>query len=492
MKKFLWIIVLISGVMKLFYPCQLNAQAPDTLWTRTFGGPGYDVARGIALMEDGGFLVAGTTKWDADKPTSIWVFKLDADGNMLWEQAIGRQFFGQHGYSLKPTLDGGFVVAGTAMNDHGYSDVYIIKLDQEAKGGWGYTFGNNFENTIGYDAVGTLDSGIFAVGSQTINKAGSTVYQVKTFDTGIRMFTNIFDWGLACEARAVSRTFDEGYIVTGRVRPGGMDWTDGIFLQKLDMYGLEEGFTLSSWAGDQYGNSVQQTADSGYIVAGYHWDKTPYNKDLMLVRYDSRGDELWMKNYGHGQYTVNEAAYVEELPDGGFIVCGVTAKRSFDMWVLRTDSQGDTLWTKAIGDKYKEEYACQILTLPDGGYIVAGERKIDSGNYDAYIVRLGIEGSINTGTRTLLPLPDFVLYQNFPNPFSSETTIRYQLDKPGFVNISICNILGQPVVTLVNERKEAGYHKVQWNSNELAGGVYFCHLSVNGHQAIRKIIKTLP
>ncbi|HBE41835.1 MAG TPA: hypothetical protein DDW27_11645 [Bacteroidales bacterium] len=466
----------------------LFPQAPDTLWTRTFGGPGYDVARGIALMEDGGFLVAGTTKWDADKPNSVWVFKVDADGNMLWERNIGRQFFGQWGNSLKPTLDGGFVVAGTAMNDHGYSDVYIIKLDHEARSGWGYTFGNDFENTMGYDAVGTLDSGIFAVGRQTINKASSTVYQVKTFDTGIRMFTNIFDWGLHCEATAVSRTFDEGYIVTGSVRPGGMDLTVGIFLQKLNMFGLEEGFTLSTWSGDQYGNSVQQTADSGYIVAGYLWDISPYNKDLLLVRYDSWGNELWMKNYGHGRYTVNEAAYVEELPDGGFIVCGVTAKRSFDMWVLRTDSQGDTLWTKAIGDTYKEEYACQILALPDGGYIVAGERKIDSRNYDAYIVRLGPEGPISSAGSAPAPPPDFALYQNFPNPFSSETTISYQINEPGVVNVMVYNVLGQVVGTLVNEWRDAGYHTFQWNAGGITGGVYLYCMRVNGRQKIRRMI----
>ena len=461
------------------------AQAPDTLWTRTFGGPGYDVARGIALMEDGGFLVAGTTKWDADKPYSVWVFKVDADGNMLWERNIGRQFFGQWGYSLKPTLDGGFVVAGSAMNDHGYSDVYIIKLDSEGKGGWGYTFGNDFENTMGYDVVGTPDSGIFAVGWQTVDKAGSNVYQVKTFHNGQWMFTNIFNWGLHCEARAVSRTFDEGYIVTGSVRPGGMDLTVGIFLQKLNMYGLEEGFTLSTWSGDQYGNSVQQTADSGYIVAGYHMGSSVPKKEPRVVRYDSKGKELWMKHYGREQAVHNEALHVEELPAGGFIVCGYDG---FDMWVMRLDSQGDTLWTKSIGDPILQEAATQIVPLPDGGYIVAGERKIDSQNFDAYIVRLGPEEPIGTDTRNPLPPPEFVLYQNHPNPFSFETAISYQLPVPGLVNIVIYNVLGQAVATLVNEKMEAGFHTVHWNTGGIAGGVYLYCMRINGRQEIRRMI----
>jgi hypothetical protein len=79
------------------------------------------------------------------------------------------------------------------------------------------------------------------------------------------------------------------------------------------------------------------------------------------------------------------------------------------------------------------------------------------------------------GTGAERPL-SFSLEQNYPNPFNPLTTIRYALPRASHVTLNVCNMLGQEVVTLVNEQQESGYRSVQWNATGLATGVYFLRL----------------
>jgi hypothetical protein len=83
---------------------------------------------------------------------------------------------------------------------------------------------------------------------------------------------------------------------------------------------------------------------------------------------------------------------------------------------------------------------------------------------------------------------EFSLYQNYPNPFNPSTTIRYTIPHKSPVNISIYNITGQHITTLVNELKGAGTYSVQWHSDGLISGVYFYRLEAGGFSAVKKCI----
>jgi predicted outer membrane repeat protein len=82
----------------------------------------------------------------------------------------------------------------------------------------------------------------------------------------------------------------------------------------------------------------------------------------------------------------------------------------------------------------------------------------------------------------------YELYQNYPNPFNPVTMISYQLSMTNEVNLTIYNILGQKVVTLVSERQEAGHHQVEWAASRYASGVYYYHFQANGFQDVKKMI----
>ncbi len=83
----------------------------------------------------------------------------------------------------------------------------------------------------------------------------------------------------------------------------------------------------------------------------------------------------------------------------------------------------------------------------------------------------------------------FGLYQNYPNPFNSFTTIRYQLSEPSFVNLKVFNILGEEVIELVKEKKNAGLYEVHWDATGLASGVYFYQIRVTGKQFGKRLLQ---
>jgi hypothetical protein len=81
----------------------------------------------------------------------------------------------------------------------------------------------------------------------------------------------------------------------------------------------------------------------------------------------------------------------------------------------------------------------------------------------------------------------YELNQNYPNPFNPETTIKFNIAKPGFVKLSLYNILGELKGTLVNEFKEAGIHTVNINASELSSGIYIYKLEIEDFVQMRKM-----
>ncbi|MBO6792514.1 MAG: T9SS type A sorting domain-containing protein [Balneolaceae bacterium] len=81
----------------------------------------------------------------------------------------------------------------------------------------------------------------------------------------------------------------------------------------------------------------------------------------------------------------------------------------------------------------------------------------------------------------------FALEQNYPNPFNPSTTISYSVQEAGAVNISVYNLMGQKVATLVNETKAAGQYNVRWNAAGAASGMYYYRLEAGGQSITRKM-----
>ncbi len=99
-------------------------------------------------------------------------------------------------------------------------------------------------------------------------------------------------------------------------------------------------------------------------------------------------------------------------------------------------------------------------------------------------------GKLPTNTDQIMnPVPESsMIYQIYPNPFNSFTTIKYYLDKPTRVSLKIFNATGQEMVTLADGYQAAGEHHVKWTPEGLAGGIYLCKLKTDNHSETKKLL----
>ena len=110
------------------------------------------------------------------------------------------------------------------------------------------------------------------------------------------------------------------------------------------------------------GNSLQQTTDGGYIVVGTTSSFGVGIKDVYLIKTDSTGDTLWTKTFGG--MAVDQGFAVSQTTDGGYILAGSAYDSGFGVWnnyLIKTDAIGDTIWTKTIGGVLSHNFASSVV-----------------------------------------------------------------------------------------------------------------------------------
>jgi len=116
-----------------------------------------------------------------------------------------------------------------------------------------------------------------------------------------------------------------------------------------------------------------------------------------------------------------------------------------------------------------------------------GDLDILLGQWDSYVNLYLNNSNPSPVADNLIELPfNFSLNQNYPNPFNLATTISYQLPKPVMVNLSVYNVFGQLVETIVYEYNKPGYYSIKWNAGGIASGIYFLKLTAGEYSITKK------
>ena len=145
---------------------------------------------------------------------------------------------------------------------------------------------------------------------------------------------------------------------------------------------------------NQGGQVVKELQNGDFIVAGFGRELPSSSIALMIGKYSSTGQEIWTKLY-NSPYTGSEIALsFDLLPDGGFAICGDIdpAEGMNQAWILRTDSQGDTLWTREWG-WIKWDRARGILCI-DNVITVLCSGRLEGDPGGTYIVRYSLSGDL--------------------------------------------------------------------------------------------------
>jgi hypothetical protein len=356
------------------------AQAPGTLWTKTIGRSNLDFGFSVQQTSDGGYIIAGCTEGFNLTFPDIYLIKTDSQGDTLWTLMYGGDLY-DCGYSGRETSDGGYVFVGARRDTLEGNLIYLIRTTKNGDHLWLKTY-----NGVGYSVEQTADGGYILTGYTWFGSGEADVWLLKTDSLGDTVWTKSYGGAGSEEGCAVEQTSDGGYIVAGHTYSYGGGEYD-VYLLRTDMYG--DTLWTKTYGGDQsdYAYSVQQTPDGGYIIGGYTHSFGPWT-DFYLVKTDSIGDTLWTRTYGGPN---EDRGYcVKQTFDGGYIVVGQTYSSSttgYDIRVVKTDSEGDTVWTQTYGGEGWDCGRSGQQTL-DGGYIFAGTITTQgTTSHDVYLIK---------------------------------------------------------------------------------------------------------
>jgi len=395
MRKVLKLILILALFSFLISGCTKQSTTPSTqaVWQKTFGGIADDEAMSIQQTTDGGYIVAGYTFSFGAGGSDVYVIKLDENGNKVWEKTYGGSG-DDYAFSIQQTTDGGYIVAGyTSSFGEGNYDFYIIKLDANGNKLWEKTFGGSY-NDKAYSIQQTTDGGYIVAGSTiSFGEGGSDVYVIKLDKNGDKVWEKTFGGIADDEAKSIQQTTDGGYIVAGYTFSFGEGGSD-VYVIKLDENGNESWEKTFGGNGWDEASFIQQTNDEGYIVAGYTFSFGEGWDDVYVIKLDKNGNKVWDKTYGGGNG--DRANSIQQTKDGGYIVAGMTSSLgagNYDFYIIKLDANGNKLWEKTFGGS-KYDPAWSIQQTNDGGYIVAGSTiSFGAGGSDIYVIKLDENGN---------------------------------------------------------------------------------------------------
>lgn len=387
-------------------------------WIKNFGGSGEDTARSIIATSDGGYAVFGyTNSVDGDvtdktmQVVDYWLLKLDAQGNLQWNKTYGGSGEDK-GRAVIQTNDGGYALTGYAQsadgdgsNNEGFHDNWIIRLDAQGNILWERSFGFSGHDHS-YDIMQTEDGGLFFTGHLDITAAredGFTEKGVSLTRHGVGEFWGTkldsagnIEWRSYFGGSNNDRAFgvvpsdDGGFVMAGFAESNDFDVKNNsgsydFWAVKINRNGDFVWEQAYGGTGIDRSYSIVNTSDGGYAITGQTLSadgdiaKNNGESDIWLVKLDDSGNLLWERSFGGTNFELADG--ITLLHNGGFMIAGNSKSSDLDLvenagendiWIIRTDANGQLEWQKTIGGS-DLDFGYDIIENQDGSIMVIGE-----------------------------------------------------------------------------------------------------------------------
>ena len=463
----------------------LNLPAQN-VFQKTYGGGDSDAAYSVQQTMDNGYILVGGTASYGQGGSDVYLIKTNSLGDTSWSKTYGGSN-NDNGCCVQQTTDMGYIITGiTRSFGAGGQDIYLIKTNQEGDTLWTKTFGGELDDW-GSAVQQTLDGGYIIIGSTESYGSGNfDYYLIKTDTDGNTMWTKTFGGTNWDYGSWIELTSDNGFIMTGHSNSYGVGNYD-VYLIKTNDTGDTLWTKTYGALDDEYSRTVKQTIDGGYVIVGEQGIyQTAATFNVFLLKTDINGNESWSRDYGGTGYDIG--ASVDQSSDGGYIVVGQTSSFGAgerDVYLIKTDNIGDTLWTKTFGCvNYDRGFSVQ--EAQDGGYVLCGNTYCNEmENSDVYLIKTDENGNTSPlGIHSFKhPELEFFVY---PNPMVSEVNIEFGTKSTEIYTIDIFSALGQRIKQEITSK-----NKINIGISELDEGIYFIVITdeQNRHWT-RKIIKT--
>ncbi len=363
----------------------VSVEASATMWSRTYGGIGFDHAWIMVETSDGGYALAGDTTSYGAGGYDFWLVKTDEFGYIEWNQTYGGKG-NDCARSLVATSDGGYAIAGGTL---------LIKTNEYGNVEWNQKYGGTFRSLIqtsdgGYAMAGSLATGVNL--DSICMETGEFVstydlWLVKTDAFGNMEWNQTYDAGSDYDgADSLIATSDGGYALTGNTENcnGGCNCS----LVKTDAYGNVEWNQTYGGTDEECADSLVVTSDGGYAIAGSTRSFGNGYSDSWLFKTDEFGNMEWNKTYGGTK--IDYATSLVVTSDGGYAMAGGTycfGAGKTDFWLIKTDAYGNVEWNQTYGGTEQDE-AHSLVVTSDGGYAIAGRTySFGAGGGDFWLIK---------------------------------------------------------------------------------------------------------
>ena len=392
MRKLLFLVSILFAISN-FCSAQVTFQ-------KAIGGVLPDWGNTARQTSDGGYIIAGTGM--AGPPDYIYLaylIKANSNGDILWSKTFQSLYMvGDLGQDVRQTHDGGYALLRVSYLAAQYAS--LIKTDAAGDTLWIRHLHETLATAFSFEQ--TSDDGFIIVGDHGNHSIGAidtvNALLVKISSDGDVVWSKSYGGLKNDVGYSVEQTNDNGYIMTGSATSFGSDSTD-VYLVKTDAAGDTLWTRRYGGPGNDWGVTVKQTSDNGYIVAGNTNSFGAGGYDICLLKTNNNGNILWSKTYGGVGY--DKASGIQITSDEGYLISGNS--NSFGakgIYLIKTDKLGNIEWSKSIGGSI----AGSVQQTIDGGYVFTGMIFSDIGDINVLLAKtdqMGNSGCNETNVTTI-------------------------------------------------------------------------------------------
>jgi hypothetical protein len=345
---------------------------------------GYDIGNNslgfgeAKLTLDGNYIVGGTASYSTGE--RICLAKINNNGDTLWTKTYG----GNDRFAftaLDVASDSGFIVLGTLISPPYNPDIIVLKTDSKGNILWLKNFSGP-KSDIGNHILQTKNGDYIITGySNSFSGSDLDLIVCRIDQSGTLLWTRFFN-GMDLRGNGIENTMDDGIVITGEIYDSVHNSRKDVFIIKLNEGGNFKWMKAydGPYGNDDYGAKIKQTSDKGFIVSGTTFVPIGLSgriNRIYLLKTDSLGNLLWSKKFGGNGNDGSSAIAVTR--DGGFSICG--SSTSFvgnnlymdNGFVIKTDSLGLFKWCKYYGaNANSQDNNISISVTNDKGFLVAG------------------------------------------------------------------------------------------------------------------------
>lgn len=469
-------------------------------WQKTIGGSAYEGLKSAIQTFDGGYLLGGLSESgiSGDKTEAnlgladYWVVKLNADGNIEWQNTIGGSGI-DYLWSITQSIDGGYLLGGESFSgisgdkseaSMGFNDYWVIKLDAFGVIEWQNTIGGVSYEVL-YSVVHTIDGGFILGGysdsgtggdKTEANLGGQDYWVVKINASGDIEWQNTIGGSSYDGLKSVIQTIDGGYLLGGdsdsNISGDKTEASSGLkdyWVLKLDALGDIEWQTTLGGASSDYLFSIDETSDDGYVLGGYSYSTISGDKTEASLG----GKDYWVVKL--------EGLELSCSSPSGLYVSGLSTSTATLNW---EDAGSDVLLYKLRLTNLTSSIAYN-LTLPDGitskfigpsviypgmNYVFKLRAKCSDGSFTDWSENYFFSSPLRRAT-------EHTYWSVFPNPSNGHFILQLTGLNSEFLKADIFDLSGAHVFSGMYQSTEGSLTETL-NLNHIPDGSYLLRLNL--------------